>query len=164
MWWVLTPVWTLLLSPQHKVMNIYRLQWAMYGSILRKSYFTSFYKITFFLCFLRVQYNWHFTVCVQSQERWIMLLTFQKQDSMEANSEYHGVSFLPKPFFLSLMVHYLMAYYNNTFFFTKTLKRIYYSSTWYHVFISLLKLCFLSAKLRVIAVECWLGFSLFDYC
>lgn len=59
MWWVLLRVWTLLLSPHHKIVSIYRLQLAIYGSILRKRR-VILYKIIFGLYFLRAQDNWHF--------------------------------------------------------------------------------------------------------
>lgn len=61
----------------------------MYGSILRKRRII-LYKITFYLYFPRVQDNWHF-LCPKSRE----MKTFQKQDSMEANSGHDRISFLP---------------------------------------------------------------------
>lgn len=165
MWWVLISVGTLLLTPHHKIMSTYRLQWAMCSSILRKRR-TILYKITFCLYLLRVQDNWHF-LCPKSRERKNAPYTPKTGLNGSKHRIWISWDFLPPqpllfiPYSLSSLFSGILQQY---IFFTKPLKRIYYSSTRYHVFISLLKLCFLSAKLRVIAAEYWLGFSLFDYC
>lgn len=161
--WVLMCVWTLLLSPHHKIKSLYRLQRAVHGSILRKRR-TILYKTTFCLYFLKVQDNWHF-LCPKSRE--MKNTAYIPKTGLSGSQLCISWDFLP-PQPLLFISYSLSSLFNGILqqytFFTKPLKRIYYRSTRYHMFIFPLKLCFLSAKLRVIAAECWLGFSLFDYC